>query len=242
MKEFKKMAFIIACIINFVGCVRAGHFGEIYCQSYVYYYLHVKDFAFEYIPEQAKLRVSAVCDYNDPNTLCQHSKLAAQREKFQQLSIKHNDTSWNQWINELSVVERTTATVLKHDYSSITITSDTDYDELHPAGTPLDDIVGFQGYSYKPFFDSGYKWLGYYPDGNATIIEKTLNELTNDDLTALAKRARNDSMQHPYDFAFNFLSLPTASKVHNLKIKFTTDTGSEYVYYTTVDFGVQNEE
>lgn len=242
MKRIKNWALIIACTTTLVGCGSVSHFGEIYCQSYVYYYLHVKDFAFEYIPEQAKLRVTAVCDYNDPNTLYQHSKLAAQREKFQQLSIKHNDTSWNQWIYESEERSGTFATVLKHDYSSITITSDTDYDELHPAGTPLDDIVGFQGYSYKPFFDSGYKWLGYYPDGNATTIEKTLNELTNEDMTALAKRARNDSMQHPYDFAFNFLSLPTASKVHNLKIKFTSDTGSEFAYYTTVDFGVQNEE
>ncbi len=242
MKRIKNWALIIAGTTTLVGCGSVSHFGQIYCQSYVYYYLNVKDFAFEYIPEQAKLRVTAVCDYNDFRTLSQHSNMYDQREEFHKLSVKHNDTSWNQWIADVLVAERTTATVLKHDYSSITITSDADYDELHPAGTPLDDIVGFQGYSYKPFFDSGYKRLGYYPDGNATTIEKPLNELTNEDMTALAKRARNDSMQHPYDFAFNFLSLPTASKVHNFKIKFTSDTGSEFVYYTTVDFEVQNEE
>lgn len=186
----------------------------------------------EYKPDQAQL----VAYVKPSRELRQDSQLPADKEKFAYLANKHNDTSWNRWV-DMPFLVTSVAVALIHDYTSIQITSDADFDEEHPAGASLGDVIEFQGYTYKPLLDRQYLYSTGIDLYDATEVKKVLNTLTCEDLAVLTKFESGVP-----DFRFNFLSLPTASKVHNFKIKFTSDTGSEFVYYTTVDFGVQNEE
>ncbi len=85
---------------------------------------------------------------------------------------------------------------LAHDFVSIGIVSDAAFDETHPAGTSLADIVIYDSQSSKPFIDSGYQ-MYYWDDDNRfddhyTLggdglhpfypVYKKLSEVTTDDL------------------------------------------------------------
>jgi hypothetical protein len=48
------------------------------------------------------------------------------------------------------------------DFTSIEISSDADFDEAHPAGTNLSDLVRFMSYSPYPYIMSGYKAYFHY--------------------------------------------------------------------------------
>ena len=231
MKRIKIFTLILVCAW-LVGCGKISSVGRgTFCQSYIFCYVNIGELPMEYKPDQAQL----VAYVKPSRELRQDSQLPADKEKFAHLANKHNDTSWNQWVYMPFLVTNV-AVALIHDYTSIQITSDADFDEEHPAGASLGDIIEFQGYTYKPYLDRQYRDSpGVF--SRATEVKKVLNTLTWEDLAVLTKFERGVP-----DFRFNFLSLPTASKVHNFKIKFTSDTGSEFTYYTTVDFGVQNEE
>ena len=232
MKRIKIFTLILVCAW-LVGCGKISSVGRgTFCQSYIFCYVNIGELPMEYKPDQAQL----VAYVKPSGELRQDSQLPADKEKFAYLANKHNDTSWNQWVY-MPFLVTDVAVALIHDYTSIQITSDADFDEEHPAGASLGDIIEFQGHTYKPLLDRQYLYstgsLWYDP----TEVKKVLNTLTWEDLAVLTKFERGVP-----DFRFNFLSLPTASKVHTFKIKFTSDTGSEFAYYTTVDFGVQNEE
>lgn len=234
MKRINLFTLILICVC-LAGCVGGGggsNSTSTFCRSYIFCYVNIGELPMEYKPDQAQL----VAYVKPSRELRQDSQLPADKEKFAYLANKHNDTSWNQWV-DMPFLVTDVAVALIHDYTSIQITSDADFDEEHPAGASLGDIIEFQGYTYKPLLDRQYLYSTGIDLYDATEVKKVLNTLTCEDLAVLTKFESGVP-----DFRFNFLSLPTASKVHNFKIKFTTDTGSEYVYYTTVDFGVQNEE
>lgn len=226
MKRIKIFTLILVCAW-LVGCGKISSVGRgTFCQSYIFCYVNIGELPMEYKPDQAQL----VAYVKPSRELRQDSQLPADKEKFAYLANKHNDTSWNHWV-DMPFLVTSVAVALIHDYTSIQITSDADFDEEHPAGASLGDIIEFQGYTYKPLLDRQYLYSTGIDLYDATEVKKVLNTLTCEDLAVLTKFESGVP-----DFRFNFLSLPTASKVHNFKIKFTSDTGSEFVYYTTVDF------
>ena len=109
--------------------------------------------------------------------------------KYNALAEKYNDMSYNgrviPGINEALGVE----------YSAINITCDVAFDEEHPAGESLGDVVMLCATSFKKFIESGYGKNGRdnYPDelndawwfGNMfgmSPVFKLLNEVTREDL------------------------------------------------------------
>lgn len=75
--------------------------------------------------------------------------------KYDKLCRKHNDLGYNTKVR-MSVGEKGTE-YQSVDFKTVSITSDSDFDEIHKAGTPLNDIVTFMALSPKKWIDSGYK-------------------------------------------------------------------------------------
>ncbi len=67
--------------------------------------------------------------------------------RFNALSEKYNDTTWNTVPHHMPIVEG--------EVSCISITSDRRFDELHDAGEPLTDLMEVLIVSYKEFIETG---------------------------------------------------------------------------------------
>ncbi|MDR2891206.1 MAG: hypothetical protein LBV18_06400 [Alistipes sp.] len=129
-------------------------------------------------------------------------------------------------------------------FVSVEIVSDEDFDEAHPKGSSLNDLILFDSASSKPYIDSGYEkcdWGNddvfvfgfggprrpYYP------VRKKVSELMKDDLELLFAGSSclylGDGIPKfgqcsAFGF-FHFEKSPTLSKVHNVTVTMTADDG-----------------
>ena len=139
------------------------------------------------------------------------------------LSQQFGDTSYNR---------RTTPGIdsaIANSFMSIEITSDAAFDENHPAGSSLSDIVCWRWASWLPYIQSGYNddWFVY-----GAPTKKPLRELAVADLTLL---------QDSDFFTFIFPNTPTLATQHNITITMTTVEGEEYEYIVPVDFNTPKQ-
>jgi hypothetical protein len=110
------------------------------------------------------------------------------------------------------------------NFVSIDVVSNADFDDQHPAGTSLADVIRFNATSAKPYIDSGYveyEWgsgnkTAYYP------IRKMLSEITPYDLVLLG----DGELIGLGGGQFVFESQPTLSKEHTFTVTFTDDEGT----------------
>lgn len=82
-------------------------------------------------------------------------------EVYDQLCIKHSDMSYNK-IRSIGLVIDSTPVYIDCDFLSIDIWSDVDFDESHPAGRSLADIVRFMSWSPYKYIKSGYSEYYHY--------------------------------------------------------------------------------
>ena len=108
--------------------------------------------------------------------------------------------------------------------------SDADWDEEHPAGTLLDDILSVRMYSFTEFIRNGYhdlagnksEPLGDYR--SLQIIQKRVSELTSDDMEIIAYSISDMTLQTKSPVIV-FTSAPTLEKEHTLTLRWTTVEG-----------------
>lgn len=74
---------------------------------------------------------------------------ARRLEKYNELCRKHDDLSYNDRITSEHAC-------CAYDFASISFVCTKVWDEAHPAGKPLDDIVRMDAWSYYPYVRSGY--------------------------------------------------------------------------------------
>lgn len=85
-----------------------------------------------------------------------------QNKEFDSLAAMHNDTDYNRVYtygsdDPLAFLNGRRFPVANDaDVLSVTVTCDSDWDDAHPAGTPLNDIILFTTYSYRDYIRSGY--------------------------------------------------------------------------------------
>lgn len=120
--------------------------------------------------EQAEGSVLAIvyCSHNSESVLYDFNQKRYQpqapldnQEIFNAYCSRHNDTSFNK---ECLFFENAHPDELVYnsnvyigfDIESISIISDADFDAAHPSGTPLNDIIRFEGLSIMPYINSGY--------------------------------------------------------------------------------------
>ncbi len=131
--------------------------------------------------------------------------------RFRRLAEHNGDTSFNQWIDHWAEPGTWPYTVeaWADNFQSMHVTSDADWDEAHPAGTPLDDILRIKIETYAEFIRSGYQM---YPAAREKFI--FISELTPDDMKMIAP-----------DPTIHFTSAPTISPTHTLTLEWTTIEG-----------------
>lgn len=77
------------------------------------------------------------------------------RERYDELCKLHNDISYNTKRSYMASPLWGVCSAV--DFKSISVISDSDFDDAHPKGTTLNDIVKFVSNSPKKFIDSNYK-------------------------------------------------------------------------------------
>ena len=99
------------------------------------------------------------------------------------------------------------------NFRSLHLTSDTDWDETHPAGTPLDDLIRIEASSYAAYILNGYQ------GDEKNIIAKRLDQIAPDELQVV----------HFHGFYTNpdfyFLTDPVTHGPHTLTLTITTTDG-----------------
>ncbi|MDE5729928.1 MAG: hypothetical protein K2H81_00155 [Alistipes sp.] len=133
--------------------------------------------------------------------------------RFERLAERNGDTSFNRWIDHWRADPSDwpyTVYTWADNFQSMHVTSDADWDEAHPAGTPLDDILRIKIETYAEFVRSGYQT---YPH---ISIEKSMliSELTPEDMEMIACYPE-----------IRFTSAPTISPNHTLTLEWTTIEG-----------------
>ncbi len=170
------------------------------------------------------------------------------KEVYDSLCILHNDVSYNTERNYFDGVT-TWGHCAMNDIVSITIQSDNDFDDQHPAGTPLDDVVRFISVSLQKFIDSNYKltydWENETPANfgkeekmadfknweeseNYHPVDIRLSEMTLSNATTLM----------PIEF-FGYLifeSTPTLLKTHRITVTVHTSDGKAHTSSITKVF------
>ena len=143
--------------------------------------------------------------------------------KYDSLSKAHNDLGYNR---------RTLTMVLECLYrrtTGIHVVSDTDYDEEHPAGTYLDDIIRIHFESAEDYLATGYtslkQYLGkttgpssYY--GSLPIIDLDLSEDLDEFNRIQRKLIR-------FSFSFRLTKAPEQTSTHRFTITYTNEDGVE---------------
>lgn len=143
--------------------------------------------------------------------------------KYDSLSKAHNDLDYNR---------RTLTMVMACLYrrtTGIHVVSDTDYDEEHPAGTYLDDIMRIHFKSAEDYLATGYtslkQYLGkttgpssYY--GSLPIIDLELSEYLDE-----FNRIQRKLIQ--FSFNFRLTKAPDRTGTHRFTITYTNEDGVE---------------
>ncbi len=154
--------------------------------------------------------------HNDDVTYYKYDSKGEAKEKYEELCIKNGDTSYNkedrlrpEWDNTSG---KYTSYVYVQNFVAIDVVSNRDFDENHPAGTSLADIVKYSCHSYWGFVSGGYKDFDstYYLSGY-------LNEMPEEGLRLI-------TVSWPIILQFPPIP-PTAEGVHTLTVTLTTDEG-----------------
>lgn len=124
-----------------------------------------------------------------------------------ELSELYGDTSFNAWL--IHDVVMTGSRSWAFPFEELSIVSDDDYDENHPAGTPLDDIVEIKYDSYRPFIESGYKDTS---TGSGPFYARTETKRISDIVPEDA------IFMEPKSMVLIFPDRPTLSKHHRLTL------------------------
>lgn len=126
---------------------------------------------------------------------------------------------------------------LSDSFSSIHVTCDVDWDEAHPAGTPLDDILEVEFWTYTYIIARGY-WDNPSEGGLDGKYLKRMDELTADDLRVLNYLPEKGSpmRRNRHPTAIRFSSLPDdPARKYRLTVTMTTTDGAVKSASITID-------
>lgn len=154
MKIFRISMILASCLI-FTGCPfyteTPPEYEFIHRDHYVEaYYDNVQEIFLKFDSISSSI---AVC----PRPLSDDNLVSANqgnRDFYDSLCIKHNDINYNEMCRKFSNM-RCYPTFLCFDLLSVNVTSFSDYDLEHPAGSSLNDIVRYMSFSPKEFLDRG---------------------------------------------------------------------------------------
>ena len=176
---------------------------------------------------------------------------------FEEMNRRHNDISFNRICTESGEYKFRYRNYICFDINTIDVVSSEDFDELHPAGTSLNDLIRFVGITPMPYIKSGYvdtyDWqtgvlneklvnslysqiggletVNYEEIAYTHLIDKPLNEVLPEDLMMLGGDKDNDAyVGRKLTAAFLvFTQKPTKGYKQPLTIKITAFDGIQNV-------------
>ncbi len=141
---------------------------------------------------------------------CGLHSTGAEKDRYDELCRKHNDLNYNGYYSIYKSLDIESVTFNDCDFTEIAVTSDRDFDERHPAGANLSDLVRFMSWAPYRYILSGYSsycqydksdvseafdrlmriYLGYRMSKNASKgtcypIDKLVKDLAAEDLVLL---------------------------------------------------------
>lgn len=152
-------------------------------------------------------------------------------ENFKELSNHYGDNTYNRKVMDFRYHDER---ALADQYAGIQIVSDADFDENHPAGSSLADIIMCLYGTYWPYIQSNYLDTPDNSHAKSVDVLKRINELTVEDLTLIRTTDK-------FCFELYILNTPTLATQHNLTITMTTVEGEEYKYIVPVDFNTPEQ-
>ena len=137
--------------------------------------------------------------------------------KYNEYASYYGDTSYT-WYHNTSVIENGSAIPI----NSITIVANKDFDEVHPAGTSLNDLFSVKYYAFHSFIKNNFKNIyagkdesvDYYPMDSVMLVSdfKEVSLFNNQAKFYLIKRPAKG--KYTFTFTLNFGEDPlTGEKV-----------------------------
>ena len=130
-------------------------------------------------------------------TNCEWISPKSDPQEFERLAIRNGDVGYNRW---LELWEYPTA--FADNFQTMHVTSNADWDEEHPAGTLLDDILWPEFWSYAGYIHSGYE------TGGGNNVQMLVEDLKADDM----------QMIRDYVIIY-FTKTPTIDPIHTLTVE-----------------------
>ena len=141
-------------------------------------------------------------------------------EEFLRIAERNGDTYFNDFVWSISY---STRKVFADNFSSVHLTSNRDWDDRHPAGTYLDDIVSWVAYTYSEFIRSGYVYGDHALEFGECRYDVKLSEVQPEQVEMISDAtARYNSPR------IRFLSAPADEGLHTLTLTITTTEGKTY--------------
>lgn len=151
-------------------------------------------------------------------------------QEFDKLAAKHNDTTYKGLIRYLVqpryIMFENHSTIV--DIESISVTSTEDWDEAHPAGTQLNDLITYAAAPIQQFINSNYDKEKYLSSPYGNVYRRNLAEMTGpkDFYLALAK-----------GIILEFGTVPQTERVQHFTVTLTFDDGTVITKNTAFYFG-----
>ena len=235
----KKTLIIFSLILLLNSCDRLDR--DI-SQSFVLLYIQMDNEDFKV----SQLDSASVVMYTKEATMIGNWKsIGKAKKRYTALAEKYGDVSYNR---EISVYhEHYINHIIDIDIKNIQVVSNNDYDERHPAGSDLSDMINYIGASPYRFIQNNYAKRTSDPVTERSIlyfdniacytilssiseeellqgyylIEKRLSDLDIDDLKMIGIRSSINYEKEKGIYSFGILEFtqpPTLEKTHTLKV------------------------
>ena len=202
--RISKLLFGLTGIVLLAGC---DGYSMVKSPSYVACYTTLEAFSLSVEPSDSHC---LLVESDGEFSWCGLHSTGAEKDRYDELCRKHKDLTYNGYYSIYKSLDIESVTFNDCDFTEITVTSDKDFDERHPAGTPLSDLVRFMSWSPYRYILSGYSsycqydksdvseafdrlmriYLGYSMSKNASKgtcypIDKLVKDLAAEDLVLL---------------------------------------------------------
>lgn len=238
------MKYLLLTLALIFTCMSCDKIKTRYTRSYVQSYYDYQDielYAKSQHPEYI-IKVNLIPGKNIGSILSK----GRQKEEFDRLCEKHGDTGYNRVIRFHALMNN----YLAYNITSVSVTSDSAYDELHPANTDLNDLFEFFNVSPLKYIRSGYtelyNWrycplteyeMSLYGTLGSSVDSYSEFHVTRKDLTALEESDLELVGDGGYSLIFlKLLKLPTLSNEHTFTVTITIEDGRVFSDNVTISF------
>ena len=250
--RISKLLFGLTGIVLLAGC---DGYSMVKSPSYVACYVSLETFHLSVEPSDSHCLLVENRGNGKSSWYGLHST-GAEKDRYDELCRKHNDLNYNGYYSIYKSLDIESVTYNDCDFTEIAVTTDRDFDERHPAGTNLSDVVRFMSWSPYRYILSGYSSYYHYDKsdvseafdrlmsiyrgdrmsknaskGTCYPIDKLVKDLAAEDLTLVGGDGALDRLGMLY-----FVQSPSTEGEYVITVSITTDDGRTLTDSVTMTF------